>query len=392
MRQEVFVLSAMRTAIGSFGGTLKDMSLSDLATTAVEAALGKSGVEPTHIGHLAMGNVVPTEARDAYLSRIAALNAGCPNETPTSNVNRLCGSGLHAVVSAAQAITLGDCEFAIGSGAESMSRGPSSTRWHLRMGDARLQNYVLEVLHDAFGRVHLGATVEELSDRFGITRTQMDELAIESHRRAAVAIQQGRFKDQIVPVQVVSGEGTMSFEVDEHVKAAASLETLGKMTPTIRKEGGRITESNASGNNDGAAALVLAGGNAVKALGLQPIARLVSYAHACAEPRLMGIGAVPAIRLALQRAGLKVSHLDVIEFNETFAAQSCAMSHELDFDPVKVNPNGSGISLGHPVGATGTIITTKALHELKRVQGRYALVTMCIGSSQGIAAIFERCY
>jgi acetyl-CoA C-acetyltransferase len=254
-------------------------------------------VEPAHIGHLAMGNVVPTEARDAYLSRVAALNAGCPNETPTVNVNRLCGSGLHAVISAAQAITLSDCDFAVGAGAESMSRGPSSTHWHQRMGDARLQNCMLGVLHDAFGHIQLGVTVEDLRDRFGITRTQMDALAVESHRRAAVAIQQGRFKDQIVPVPVETSEGTMSFEVDEQVKANTSLETLGKMTPTIRKEGGRITESNASGKNDAAAALVLAGGKAVKARGLQPMARLVSYAHACAEPRLMGIGAVPAIKL-----------------------------------------------------------------------------------------------
>jgi acetyl-CoA C-acetyltransferase len=392
MTQEVFVLSAMRTAIGSFGGTLKDTSLSALATTAIEAALGKCGVEPAHIGHVALGNVVPTEARDAYLSRVAALDAGCTNETPTVNVNRLCGSGLHAVISAAQAITLGDCDFAVGAGAEAMSRGPSSTRWHQRMGDSRLQDYMLGVLHDAFGRIQLGVAVEELSSRFGITRTQMDALAVESHRRAAAAIQQGRFKDQIVPVQVETGEGTTSFEVDEHVKADTSLATLGKMTPIIRKEGGRITESNASGRNDGAGALVLAGGDAVKARGLQPIARLVSYAHAGAQARLTGIGAVPAVRLALQRAGLKASHLDVVEFNEAFAAQSCVMNHELDLDPAKVNPNGSGVSLGHPVGATGAIIATKALHELKRVQGRYALVTMCIGSSQGIAAIFERCY
>ena len=394
MTQEVFVLSAMRTAIGTFGGSLKEVPLADLATTAVKAALEKSGVEAARIGHLAMGNVIPTEARDAYLSRVAAISAGCPNETPAFNVNRLCGSGLQAIVNASQSILLGDCDFAIGAGAEAMSRGPylmQSARWGQRMGDAQLQDYMLGILHDPFGRIHMGVTAENVADRFGITRDEMDALAVQSHQRAAAAIAEGRFKGQIAPVQIVSRKGTVSFEVDEHVKADTTLETLAKMKPAFRKENGRVTAGNASGINDGAGAVVLASGKAVQAGGLKPIARLVAYAHAGVEPEIMGIGPVPASRIALQRAGLKVSDMDVIEANEAFAAQACAVSKELDLDPAKVNPNGSGISLGHPVGGTGAIITTKALHELQRIQGRYALVTMCIGGGQGIAAIFERC-
>jgi acetyl-CoA C-acetyltransferase len=394
MTQDLFVLSARRTAIGTFGGTLKDTPLSELAITAVKAALESSGVETARIGHLAMGNVIPTEARDAYLSRIAAIGAGCPNETPAFNVNRLCGSGLQAILSAAQAILLGDCDFAIGAGAESMSRGPylmPAARWGQRMGDAQLQDYMLGILHDPFGRIHMGVTAENVADRFGITREQMDALAVESHRRAAAATAQGRFKGQIAPVQIVTRKGTVLFEVDEHIKADTTLESLGKMKPAFRKEGGRVTVGNASGINDGAGALVLASGAAVAAQGLKPMARLVAYAHAGVEPEVMGIGPVPASKLALKRAGLKVSDMDVIESNEAFAAQAYAVSKELDLDPAKVNPNGSGISLGHPVGGTGAIIATKALHELQRIQGRYALVTMCIGGGQGIAAVFERC-
>jgi acetyl-CoA C-acetyltransferase len=328
------------------------------------------------------------------LSRVAAIGAGCPNETPAFNVNRLCGSGLQAIVNASQSILLGDCDFAIGAGAESMSRGPylmQSARWGQRMGDAQLQDYMLGILHDPFGRIHMGVTAENVADRFGITRDEMDALAVESHRRAAAAIAEGRFKGQIAPVQIVSRKGTVSFEVDEHVKPDTTLETLARMKPAFRKEGGRVTAGNASGINDGAGAVVLASGQAVRSGGLQPIARLVAYAHAGVEPEIMGIGPVPASRIALQRAGLKVSDMDVIEANEAFAAQACAVSKELGLDPAKVNPNGSGISLGHPVGGTGAIITTKALHELQRIQGRYALVTMCIGGGQGIAAVFERC-
>jgi acetyl-CoA C-acetyltransferase len=275
-----------------------------------------------------------------------------------------------------------------------MSRGPylmPAARWGQRMGDAQLQDYMLGILHDPFGRIHMGVTAENVTDRFGITREEMDALALQSHQRAARAQAEGRFKGQIAPVQIVTRKGTVSFEVDEHIKADTTLEALARMKPAFRKEGGRVTAGNASGINDGAGAVVLASGKAVQAGGLKPIARLVAYAHAGVEPEVMGIGPVPASRIALQRAGLKVSDMAVIEANEAFAAQACAVSKEFDLDPAKVNPNGSGISLGHPVGGTGAIITTKALHELQRIQGRYALVTMCIGGGQGIAAIFERC-
>ncbi len=390
---DVFVIAAARTAIGTFGGTLKDTPLPELATTAVRAAVQRSGIPADAFGQVVMGNVIPTEPRDAYLSRVAAIEAGLPKEVPAYNVNRLCGSGLQAIVCAAQSIQQGDVQVALGAGAESMSRGPylaMSARWGARMGDMQMSDYMLNILHDPFHRIHMGVTAENVADEFGITREQMDALAVESHRRAAAAIASGRFKDQVVPVVIKTRKGDIEFTVDEHVKADTSLETLGKMKPAFRKDGGRVTAGNASGINDGAAAVVLAGADAVRSHGLKPMARLVAYAHSGVEPKIMGIGPVPATRRALERAGLKVQDLDVIESNEAFAAQACAVSRELGFDPAKVNPNGSGISLGHPVGATGAIITTKALYELQRVQGRYALVTMCIGGGQGIAAIFER--
>ena len=390
---DVFVVSSARTAIGTFGGTLKDVPLPELATTAVKAALERSGVPLDAVGHLAMGNVIPTEQRDAYLSRVAAMQAGLSQEVPAFNVNRLCGSGLQAIVSAAQALMLGDCQVAVGAGAESMSRGPylvPAARWGARMGDATMQDYMLNILHDPFHRIHMGVTAENVAEAHGITREQMDALAVESHRRAAAAIQAGRFKAQIVPVEIATRKGTVLFDTDEHVKADTTLEVLARMKPAFKKEGGMVTAGNASGINDGAGAVVLATGEAVRAHALKPQARLVAYAHAGVDPKVMGIGPVPATRAVLERAGLKVSDLDVIESNEAFAAQACAVSKLLDFDPAKVNPNGSGISLGHPVGATGAIITTKAIHELHRVGGRYALVTMCIGGGQGIAAVFER--
>jgi acetyl-CoA C-acetyltransferase len=390
--RDVFVVGAARTAIGTFGGALKDVPLADLATLAVKTALARSGAAAASIGHLAMGTVVPTEPRDAYLSRVAALNAGLPKETPAFNVNRLCGSGLQAIVSAAQAITLGDCEVAIGAGAESMSRGAyllPQARWGARMGDSPMLDFVVGALNDPFHKIHMGITAENVAEQFGISRTMMDELAVESHRRAAAAIAEGRFKSQIVPVVIASKKGDVSFDTDEHVKPGTTMETLAKMRAAFKKDGA-VTAGNASGINDGAGAVVLASADAVKAGNLKPLARLVAYAHAGVEPTLMGIGPVPATRLALAKAGLKVGDLDVIESNEAFAAQACAVVKELALDPAKVNPNGSGISLGHPIGATGAIITTKALYELQRVGGRYALVTMCIGGGQGIAAIFER--
>jgi len=391
--ETVYVVSAARTAIGSFGGALKEVPLATLATTAVKAALLRSGVAPDQVGHLVMGSVIPTEPRDAYLSRVAAIEAGLPQEVPAFNVNRLCGSGLQAIVSAAQSLLLGDAELAIGGGAESMTRGPylmTAGRWGIRMGDSALLDYTVGVLHDPFGRVHMGVTAENVAAKFGIGRDMQDALALTSHQRAVAAIAAGRFKDQIVPVEIASRKGPTVFDTDEHPRADTTLESLGKMKPAFKKEGGCVTAGNASGINDGAAAVMLATEAAVKRLNLTPLARLVGYAHAGVEPELMGIGPVPATRAVLERTGLKVSDLDVIEANEAFAAQACAVAKALDFDPAKVNPNGSGISLGHPVGATGAIIVVKAIHELHRSGGRYALTTMCIGGGQGIAAVFER--
>ncbi|XKH38751.1 beta-ketothiolase BktB [Azospirillum doebereinerae] len=315
-----------------------------------------------------------------------------PLETPAFNVNRLCGSGLQAIVSAAQAIALGDCEVAIGAGAESMSRGPylvPSARWGTRLGDGALVDYMNGILHDPWQKIHMGVTAENVAARYGIDRAAQDALALESQRRAAHAIAEGRFKEQIVPVEIASRKGTVVFDTDEHVRGDVTAENLAKMKPVFKKDGS-VTAGNASGLNDGAAAVVLADARRAQALGLKPLARLVGYAHAGVEPDHMGIGPIPATRKVLERTGLRVSDLDVIESNEAFAAQACAVIRELDFDPAKVNPNGSGISLGHPVGATGAIITVKAIHELHRTGGRYALVTMCIGGGQGIAAIFER--
>lgn len=390
--REIFVVATARTAIGTFGGALKDVPNTQLATTAVKAALERSGVASDAIGHVVIGNVIPTDPKDAYLSRIAAIDAGIPIETPAFNVNRLCGSGLQAIVSAAQAIAQSDCEIAIAGGSESMSRGPyidTSARYGARMGDATLVDYMLGILHDPWDKIHMGITAENVAERFKITRKQQDELAVLSQQRAATAIATGRFKEQIVPVEVKTRKGVVLFDTDEHVRGDTTLESLSSMKPAFKKDG-LVTAGNASGINDGAGAVVLAEGGRVNALGLKPLARLVGYAHAGVEPAYMGIGPIPATRKVLARTGLKVQDLDVIESNEAFAAQACAVIQELGFDPDKVNPNGSGISLGHPVGATGAIITTKAIAELHRTGGRYALVTLCIGGGQGIAAIFER--
>lgn len=391
--REILIVGAVRTAIGSFGGSLKDVPLASLATTVVRAALERSGVAPERVGHVVMGNVIPTEPKDAYLSRIAAIDSGIPVTTPAFNVNRLCGSGLQAIISAAQAIRLGDTSIAIGAGAESMSRGPfilPGLRWGNRLGDASAIDYMNGVLHDPWQQIHMGITAENVAKRYGISRTQQDALALESQRRAARALAEQRFATQIVPVEVNTRNGTRLFETDEHVRGEVTTEQLAGMRPVFDKVAGTVTAGNASSLNDGAAAVVLAEGVVARELGLRPLARLVGYAHAGVEPAFMGIGPVPAIRLALQRTGLDLEQMDVIEANEAFAAQACAVMQELALDPDKVNPNGSGISLGHPVGATGAIITTKAIHELQRVQGRYALVAMCIGGGQGIAAIFER--
>lgn len=392
MDRDVVVLGALRTAIGTFGGTLRDVPLTRLATVAVKAALDRSGVPAENIGHVVMGNVVPTEPSDAYLSRVAALDAGLPFETPAFNVNRLCGSGLQAIISAAQMIVLSDTDFAIAGGAESMSRGPyfaSAARWGARLGDTGLVDYMNGILHDPWQKFHMGMTAENVAKLHGIDRKSQDALAAESQRRASRAIAEGRFSDQIVPVEVTSRRKTVAFKVDEHVRDDVTAETLASMAPVFQKDG-TVTAGNSSSLNDGAAAVVLANMKHAEALGLKPIARLVGYAHSGVDPAFMGIGPVPATRALLKRTGLKPVDLDVIESNEAFAAQACAVVRELDLDPAKVNPNGSGISLGHPVGATGAIIAVKAIHEVHRIRGRYALVTMCIGGGQGIAAIFER--
>lgn len=392
MAQEIYVVGAARTAIGTFGGALKDVPLCDLATTAVSAALSRSKAEAASVGHVVMGNVLPTEPKDVYLSRVAALQSGLSQETPAFNVNRLCGSGLQAIVSAAQSLGHAGCEVAIAGGAESMSRAPflsTSMRWGQRMGEAKMIDFMLAALHDPLLDIHMGITAENVAKRHGITREMQDALAVESHARAARAIAEGRFAEQIVPVAVKTRKGVVEFTTDEHVRPETNLESLAAMRTAFLKDG-TVTAANASGINDGAGAVVLATAEAVKSQGLTPMARLVTYAHAGVEPAYMGIGPVPASRKALALAGLTINDIDVIESNEAFAAQACAVAQELGFDPAKVNPNGSGISLGHPIGATGAIITVKALHELARVGGRYALVTMCIGGGQGIAAIFER--
>ncbi|MFG5776165.1 acetyl-CoA C-acyltransferase family protein [Comamonas sp. J-3] len=391
--REIFVTSCARTAIGTFGGSLKDVPNSQLATIVTKAAIERAGIAPDAVGHVVMGNVIPTDTKDAYLARVAAIDAGCPIETPAMNVNRLCGSGLQAIVSAAQAIGYGDCDVAVAGGSEAMSRGPyfdQAARWGQRMGDAKSIDYMLGILHDPWQKMHMGITAENVAERYRISRAMQDELAATSQQRAAAAIAAGRFNEQIVPVHIETRKGTTVFATDEHVRGNTTAEVLAAMKPAFKKEGGTVTAGNASGINDGAAAITLVAGDRVAALGVKPLARLVGWAHAGVEPAYMGIGPVPATQKVLQRTGLRLADIDVIEANEAFAAQACAVIQELGMDPAKVNPNGSGISLGHPVGATGAIITTKAIYELHRTGGRYALVTMCIGGGQGIAAIFER--
>jgi acetyl-CoA C-acetyltransferase len=392
MNKEVVVAGSVRTAIGKFGGSLKDFAPTELGALVVREVLARTGVAGKDVGHVVFGNVIATEPKDLYLSRVAAINAGIPDSTPAFNVNRLCGSGLQAIVSAAQTIMLGDADVAIGGGAENMSRAPYITpdaRFGARMGDVRLVDMMLGALNDPFHTVPMGVTAENVARRFDISREAQDALALESHRRAQQAIAEGRFKSQIVPVtRTIKGKEVV-FDTDEHVRHDATLDDFSKLKPVFAKENGSVTAGNASGINDAAAAVLLMSREAAEQRGIRPMARLVAYAHAGVDPLHMGIGPVPATQIALKRAGLSIGDLDVIEANEAFAAQACAVTQELGLDPAKVNPNGSGISLGHPIGATGALITVKALHELLRVGGRYALVTMCIGGGQGIAAIFE---
>jgi acetyl-CoA C-acetyltransferase len=391
--RDVVVESAVRTAIGTFGGSLKDVPPTELGTTVVREALSRAQVNGADVGHVVFGHVVNTEPKDMYLSRVAAIQAGCGQETPAFNVNRLCGSGLQAIVSAAQSIQLGDCDIAIGGGAENMSRAPFASlnmRWGSRMGDTKMVDMMVGALHDPFQTIHMGVTAENIAKKWGITRDDQDALALESHLRAERATAQGRFTDQIVPIMLKTRKGEVAYATDEHFRTGATAEDFAKLKPVFIKENGTVTAGNASGINDAAAAVVLMDAQVAQQRGLKPMARLVAYAHAGVDPAYMGIGPVPATQKALAKAGLTVADLDVIEANEAFAAQACAVTRDLGLDPAKVNPNGSGISLGHPIGATGALITVKALHELHRIQGRYALVTMCIGGGQGIAAIFER--
>ncbi len=388
---EVVILSGARTAIGTFGGALAATPPIELGAKAAEAALERAGVEGAQIGHVAYGHVINTEPRDMYLSRVAAMEAGIPDTTPAMNVNRLCGSGAQALVSVIQSLALGDAEFGLAGGAESMSRGPHilpQGRFGQKMGDVRALDMMLGALNCPFGTGHMGVTAENVADEHQITRADQDGFALESQTRAAKAIEDGRFKDQIVPVEVKVKRDMVQFDTDEHPKAT-NAEALAGLR-TVFKKDGTVTAGNASGINDGAAALVLARGDAADAAGLKPRARVLGYAHAGVRPQVMGIGPVPAVQNLLAKTGLEIGDLDVIESNEAFAAQALAVNKGLGIDPAKVNPNGGAIALGHPVGATGAIITVKALYELERIGGSKALITMCIGGGQGIALAIER--
>lgn len=391
MTQDIVILGGARTAIGTFGGALADTPPIDLGTAVAKAAMARAGVAPDHIGHVAFGNVINTEPRDMYLSRVAAMQAGVPDVVPAMNVNRLCGSGVQAIVSVAQSLMLGDAEFGLAGGAESMSRSPyllQNARWGQKMGDVKSLDMMLGTLNCPFGSGHMGITAENVAAEHGISREDMDAFALESQQRAAAAIAAGYFKEQITPIDARVKRDTVAFEVDEHPKAT-SAEALAGLRAAF-KDGGSVTAGNASGINDGAAAVVLATAGAAEKSGLTPRARIIGYAHAGVRPEVMGIGPVPAVENLLARTGLKASDFDVIESNEAFASQAVAVSRKLGFDPAVVNPNGGAIALGHPVGATGAIITVKAMYELERIGGRRALITMCIGGGQGIALAIER--
>jgi acetyl-CoA C-acetyltransferase len=392
MAREVVVLSGVRTAIGDYGGSLKDVPPTALGATVIREAVKRANVDPAQVGHAVIGSVIHGEVRDMYISRVAAVDAGLPVTTPCLTVNRLCGSGLQAIVSAAQHIQLGDTDCVIGGGAESMSRAAyfmPAARWGQRMGDAGIVDAMVGALHDPFGNGHMGITAENLAAKFGFTRDQQDEFALESHRRAANAIKSGYFKSQIVPFEVKTRKGPVAFETDEHVRQDAKIEDMAKLKPAFKKDG-TVTAGNASGLNDAAAAIVMMEAGAASKQGLKPVARLVAYSHAGVAPEIMGYGPVPAVKRLFEKTGLKPTDMDVIESNEAFAVQAMTVTKELGLDPKKVNPNGGAVALGHPIGATGAILTVKALNELHRIGGKYALVTMCIGGGQGIAAIFER--
>ena len=391
MAREVVVLSGVRTAIGGYGGSLKDTPPADLGALCVREAVKRSGAKPADIGHVVFGNIIHTEAHDHYLARVAGVKGGLPHETPALTLNRLCGSGLQAIVTAANMITCGDTDFAVAGGAENMSRSPylaPALRWGARMNDAALIDMMVGALSDPFDDVHMGVTAENVAKKYGISRVDQDALAAESHRRAQLAIDHGYFRAQVVPVMVKVKRDTIPFEVDETVRGDSTVERLAKMKPAFDKQG-TVTAGNSSSINDAAAALVLADRDTAVQRGLKPMGRLVAYSYAGVDPKFMGMGPVPAVQKLLAKTGFTLDDIDVFEVNEAFAAQALAVCRELKLPMERTNPNGSGISLGHPIGASGAILVVKALYELNRTGAKRALVTMCIGGGQGIAAIFE---
>lgn len=390
--REVVILSAVRSPIGKYGGGLKDVPPCDVAAQLVREAVKRAGVEPAEVGHAVFGNVIHTENRDMYLSRVAAVNGGLPHDTPALTVNRLCGSGLQAIVSAAQTIALGEADVAVAGGAESMSRAQywmPDLRWGQRMGHGGTVDAMVAALTDPFDNVHMGITAENIAEKWNISREDQDALAVQSHQRAGAAAAEGRFKEQIVPIEVKGRKGSTFVELDEHIRPDVTLADMAKLRPAFKKDGS-VTAGNASGVNDAAACVVLSTRAVAEAKGVTPLGRLVAYSHVGVDPKYMGIGPVPAVRAVLDKAGLTIDDIDVFEVNEAFAAQALAVSRDLGLPDDKTNPNGSGVGLGHPIGATGAILVVKALHELARTGGRYAVVTMCIGGGQGIAAVLER--
>ena len=392
-QREVVILSGVRTAIGDYGGSLKDIPPSDLAARVIKEAVSRAKVDPKDIGQCVLGNVIHTEPRDMYISRLACVNGGLPHDTGALTLNRLCGSGMQAIVSASQYILLGDTDAAVAGGAESMSRAVYASlteRWGARMGESQVFDMMVGALTDPFDTVHMGVTAENVAKKWELTREQQDAFAVQSHKRAAAAIAAGHFKRQILPIELKSKQGPVMFDTDEHVRGDASMEGMAKLRAVFAKENGTVTAGNASGINDAAAAVVLMEKSVAAKKGLKPMARLVAYGHAGIDPKIMGLGPVTAVKRALQKAGLKLEQMDTIESNEAFAAQALGVSKELGMDAAKVNPNGGAVALGHPIGATGAILTIKAIYELQRTGGRYGLVTMCIGGGQGIAAVIER--
>src|SRR5438552_4651695 len=392
-QREVVILSGVRTPIGDYGGSLKDIPPTELGARVIRGAVRRANVDPKSIAQCVFGNVIHTEAKDMYLSRVAAINGGLPAESGAMTLNRLCGSGLQAIVSASQYILLGDVETAVAGGAESMSRAAYANltqRWGTRMGDAKDIDMMVGALTDPFDTIHMGVTAENVATKCGITREQQDSFAVESHKRAAAATAAGRFKDQILPIELKSKKGPVVFDTDEHIRGESTIEGMAKLKAVFAKENGTVTAGNASGINDAASAVVLMEKSAAQKKGLKPMARLVAYGHAGVDPKIMGMGPVGAVKSALSKAGRKLDEMDVIESNEAFAAQALGVSKELGMNAAKVNPNGGAVALGHPIGATGCILTIKAMYELQRTGARYALITMCIGGGQGIAAVIER--